>query len=105
MQSRLVGAVLHKAIRVSGALCESPCLFLSLNAFDPDRGPCLARGCARFLRVPLLASHQGIRFSPCSQTSLCSPTLDVSHRYLQARWSAEEHLADVCGKVQSGTTL
>lgn len=76
-----------------------------LNPFDPDRGPCLALGCAPFLRVPLLASRQGIRFSPRSRTYLCSLTLDVSHRYLQARRSAEKHLADVWGTDQSGTAL
>lgn len=40
-----------------------------------------------------------------SRTSLCSRIPGLSQAYIQARWSVERHLADVCGMVLLGTLL
>jgi len=98
MPPRTVWAVFHKAYLASGVVHKdyTP-LFLSLLL---DRGPCLALGCPLYIRRPLLAPLQSIRFSP-------SPLLNIS-LLTYTRFIASIHLGSLvrrktsCGCMRYG---
>ena len=96
MPPRAVWAIFRKTYLASGMVLKFISRYFSSNPLL-DCGPCLALGCPYYFRYSLLAPLQGIRFSSHHlKTSLCSRLPGLSHSYIQARWTAERRLADVC---------
>ena len=98
MPTQLVANVLHEALLASGVFCDVVSPHRSSICF-PQTADLVLHWDALFLSIYLTwrLYKVCVCLAHVSRIPLYLPVSDVSYSYFQPCWSAERHLADVCG--------
>ncbi len=98
MPTQLLATVLHEVLLASGVFCDVVSPHRSSICF-PQTADLVLHWDALFLSIYLTwrLYKVCVCLAHVSRIPLYLPVSDVSYSYFQPCWSAERHLADVCG--------